>query len=154
MATTSFTDSINTTSTLWLAYCSNPARTVDECVAKTNEVIAAASPSDREWLSESLGKQITNVHLNRGDDAIVPGLFAIDNGLLALGCVEAALNGLMRGVGEIDVAPYLSGYATRYGECRDFLVLKLRWLTLYPNYTDNIAESERIIAVLTAGGAE
>lgn len=149
MATPSFTDSINTTCTLWLAYCSNPARTIEECVAKTNEVIAAASASDRDLLSESLGKQVTNAHLNRGNDAIVPALFAIDNKLLALGCVDAALNGLMRGIGDIDVAPYISGYATRYGECRDYLVLKLRWLTLYPNYPDNIAESERIMTALT-----
>ena len=149
MATVSSTDSINARSIIWLAYCSNPVRTVEECVTRTNEVIAAAGVADRELLSATLGKLITTVCLNRGSDDIIASLFNIDNSPLALGCVETAMDSMMRGFSNIDVRSYIDKYATRYGENRDYLVIKLRWLTLYTNYPDNIAESERIITALT-----
>lgn len=141
--------------TLWLAACSSSARSVSECVQKTRELLDSAGDTNRALIAEWLGKQVVTVYLNRGnDEAVVSALFEMDEKPLTLGCLGSVLSIHMRGIGPSpDVPAYLNSYATRYGEDNEYLLLKLRWLTLYPNYPGNETEVERILGVLSGEAA-
>lgn len=151
MTAQSLKSTISSESTLWLAYCSNSIRSTDECVQKTQETLQKAIDEEREQLADWLGKQVVTAYLNRGNDiAFVAALFALDNAKLALGCVETVLDIHTRASGSgINVKTYMDDYSARFDEQPEYLVLKLRWLTLYTNYSDNVDEAERIMALLT-----
>lgn len=145
-------DILNSKSTIWLAYCSNTSRSVEECKSKTEEILNSASDEDRKFLSTQIGRQMYVLCMNRNSSSVIAPLFSIDNSELALGCVDAAINVASRGNEEVDANALIATYATRYGETHDFLVSKLRWLTIHSNYTANVAEVERIMGILENGG--
>lgn len=144
-------DTNETALTLWVAYCSNKDRTLDECLQKTRELLA---PGGTEVMTEWASRELTTIYLNRGKDlSFLEGLFAEDNETLAMGCVRTALDAWMQGEATVDVDAYFTRYTARYGESSALLAARLRWLTLYTNYPNNTAEVERIMAILSPAPA-
>ena len=142
---------------LWVATCSNRSRTVAECGAFTDalfEKLAKASVIEDRTMRWVAGHIVT-VFMNRGNDVgFVDMMFAYDSAKLAEGCVDMLMNALQH-IANVPMRDYLDAYVERYGESRAILTLKMRWLTMYTNYSDNVAEVERILGILngTTGAA-
>lgn len=137
--------------TLWVAFCSNRERSLDMCLQKTQETLTIGAS---ELMAEWIGRELHTVYLNRGrDTAFLQQIFTEDSPELAIGCVRAALDARMQG-DNVDVDSFFTEYVARYGEDPVLLASRLRWLTLYANYTEHAAEVERIMATLTSTPGE
>ena len=132
--------------TLWVATCSNNSRTVAECGAFTDALFAklakASVIEDRTmgWVAS----QLNTVFMNRGNDVgFVDMMFAYDRPRIARGCVETLIDAIQNSV-EAPIQTYIDAYV----ETREILTVKLRWLTMFTHYPDNVAEVERILGIL------
>lgn len=135
---------------LWAATCSNTERDITQCKAATDALLGQLSKADiiHERLMGWVSSQMMTVFLNRGYDlAFVEMMFAYDDPRLAEGCVEMLMSALQHIV-NVPIQEYIDAYVNRYGESRAILTLKLRWLTMYTNYLDNVTEVERILGIL------
>ncbi len=135
---------------LWVATCSNRSRTVAECGAFTDalfEKLAKASVIEDRTMRWVAGHIVT-VFMNRGNDVgFVDMMFAYDRPRIARGCVETLIDAIQHSV-DAPIQTYIDAYVERYGETREILTVKLRWLTMFTHYPDNVAEVERILGIL------
>lgn len=136
---------------LWTACCSNKDRPSAECVDKTQGLLDSfAAKTDRGALVRNMRQRLAAIFRNRsGDIEYLTAMFVIDDAIMALGCVDTAIEAFFSGNNTVSVDWYLDEYVRRYGENAEFLYSKLNWLTSYVNYEANTAEVERILGVLT-----
>ena len=86
--------------------------------------------------------------MNRGNDVgFVDMMFAYDRPRIARGCVETLIDAIQTSVAA-PIQTYIDAYVERYVETREILTVKLRWLTMFTHYPDNVAEVERILGIL------
>lgn len=137
---------------IWTATCSNRERSIDACKAATDVLLAELAKADvvHDRLMGWVASQMMTVFINRAHDLqFVEMMFAYDDARLAEGCVEMLMNALQH-IANVPIEGYIAACIERYGESRAILALKLRWLTMYANYSDNVAEVERILGILNA----
>ena len=140
---------------LWTATCSNRERSIVECKTVTDAMLVELAKADvvHERLMGWVASQMMTVFINRKHDlAFVEMMFGYDDPRLAEGCVEMLMSALQH-IANVPVQDYINAYVERYGENRVILTVKLRWLTMYTNYLDNVAEVERILGVLNGNEA-
>lgn len=145
------------TLSIWTATCSNAERNIAECKSATDAMLMELAKADivHERLMGWVANQMMTVFINRDHDlAFVEMMFTYDDAKLAEGCVDMLMNALQH-IANVPMRDYLDAYVERYGESRAILTLKMRWLTMYTNYSDNVAEVERILGILngTTGAA-
>lgn len=138
------------TLSIWTATCSNTVRNIMDCKAATDVMLAELSKADvvHDRLMGWVASQMMTVFINRDHDlAFVEMMFAYDDARLAEGCVDMLMNALQH-VANVPMQDYIDAYVERYGENRAILSLKLRWLTMYTNYSEHVSEVERILDIL------
>ena len=138
------------TLSIWTASCSNAERNIAECKSATDAMLMELAKADivHERLMGWVANQMMTVFINRDHDlAFVEMMFTYDDAKLAEGCVDMLMNALQH-IANVPMRDYLDAYVERYGESRAILTLKMRWLTMYTNYSDNVAEVERILGIL------
>ncbi|WP_308775837.1 hypothetical protein [uncultured Bilophila sp.] len=137
---------------VWTATCSNTARNLADCKAATDAMLAELAKADvvHDRVMGWVSSQMMTVFINRDRDlGFIEMMFAYDDAKLAEGCVDMLMNALQH-IANVPFQDYIDAYVERYGENRVILTLKLRWLTMYTNYSDNVAEVERILGILSA----
>lgn len=135
---------------VWTATCSNTVRSIADCKAATDAMLAELAKADvvHDRLMGWVSSQMMTVFINRDRDlAFVEMMFAYDDAKLAEGCVDMLMNALQH-IANVPFQDYIDGYVERYGENRAILTLKLRWLTMYTNYSEHMDEVERILSIL------
>lgn len=136
----------------WVAYCSNISRSAEECFGRSRELFALISPGSSSDLEVSrFAYQLRSVFINRDYDlAFLDMMLRFERREIAIAAVDALYQAQGSGSRRFDISAYIEGYIQKYGEDRDILGLKLRWLTQPDNYSGNVGEVERVLAALSA----
>lgn len=133
-------------STLWVVFCSNGERSVEECIEKTKAFLAEA-PKELTSMIES---NVNTAYRNRGyDNEFLKALFELEDSGIANACVRSMLDADISTADRVEaVLPYIDKFIERFGETENIKLTKMRLLVIPAYYLEHKEDVEKILATM------